>query len=27
MTSKEGRIREFHTEWMLPGRPEEEWTK
>ena len=27
MASKEGRIREFHTEWMLPGRPEKEWTK
>ncbi|MBA7581065.1 6-phosphogluconate dehydrogenase, decarboxylating [subsurface metagenome] len=27
MISKEGRIREFHTEWMLPGRPEKEWTK
>lgn len=27
MTTKEGRVREFHTEWMLPGRPEEEWTK
>jgi len=27
MISKEGRIREFHTEWMLPGRPEMEWTK
>ncbi|MBA7534951.1 hypothetical protein ES705_27201 [subsurface metagenome] len=24
MTSKEGRIREFHTEWMLSGRPEKE---
>jgi 6-phosphogluconate dehydrogenase len=24
MTTSEGRIREFHTEWMLPGRPEEE---
>ncbi len=27
MTTKEGKIREFHTEWMLPGRPEEEVTK
>ncbi|HBY56995.1 MAG TPA: phosphogluconate dehydrogenase (NADP(+)-dependent, decarboxylating) [Candidatus Atribacteria bacterium] len=27
MTTKEGKVREFHTEWMLPGRPEEEWTK
>jgi len=27
MTTPEGKIREFHTEWMLPGRPEEEWTK
>jgi len=26
MTTKEGKIREFHTEWMLPGRPEKEWT-
>ena len=24
MTTPEGKIREFHTEWMLPGRPEEE---
>jgi len=24
MTSKEGKIREFHTEWMLPERPEKE---
>ena len=23
----EGKIREFHTQWMLPERPEEEWTK
>ena len=22
----EGKIREFHTQWMLPERPEEEWT-
>ena len=27
MTAPEGKIREFHTEWMLPGRPEEEWTE
>jgi len=27
MTTPEGKIREFHTEWMLPERPEEEWTK
>jgi len=27
MTTPEGKIKEFHTEWMLPGRPEEEWTK
>ncbi|MBU4228193.1 NADP-dependent phosphogluconate dehydrogenase [bacterium] len=27
MTTSEGKIREFHTEWMLPGRPEEEVTK
>lgn len=27
MTTKEGKIREFHTEWMLPERPEKEWTK
>jgi len=27
MTTKEGKAREFHTEWMLSGRPEEEWTK
>jgi len=27
MTTKEGKIREFHTEWMLPGRPEKEITK
>jgi 6-phosphogluconate dehydrogenase len=27
MTAPKGKIREFHTEWMLPGRPEEEWTK
>jgi 6-phosphogluconate dehydrogenase len=27
MTTKEGKIREFHTEWMLPGRPEQEVTK
>jgi len=27
MTTKEGKIREFHTEWMLPERPEEEVTK
>lgn len=27
MTTPKGKIREFHTEWMLPGRPEEEWTK
>ena len=26
MTTKEGKIREFHTEWMLPGRSEEEIT-
>ncbi|MCK4309334.1 MAG: hypothetical protein KAW42_05125, partial [Candidatus Atribacteria bacterium] len=26
MTTKEGKIREFHTEWMLPERPEKEWT-
>jgi len=24
MTTPEGKIREFHTEWMLPERPEEE---
>jgi len=24
MTTPEGKIKEFHTEWMLPGRPEEE---
>jgi len=24
MTTPEGKMREFHTEWMLPGRPEEE---
>lgn len=27
MTTPKGKIREFHTEWMLPGRPEEEWTE
>ena len=27
MTTSEGKMREFHTEWMLPGRPEEEWTE
>lgn len=27
MTTPEGKIKEFHTEWMLPGRPEEEWTE
>lgn len=27
MTTPEGKMREFHTEWMLPERPEEEWTK
>jgi len=27
MTTKEGKIREFHTEWMLPERPEKEITK
>jgi 6-phosphogluconate dehydrogenase len=27
MTTKEGKIREFHTEWMLDKRPEEEVTK
>ncbi len=27
MTTPEGKLREFHTEWMLPGRPEKEWTK
>jgi len=27
MATQEGKMREFHTEWMLPGRPEEEWTK
>ena len=27
MTTPDGKIREFHTEWMLPGRPEEEWKK
>jgi len=27
MTTPEGKMREFHTEWMLPGRPEEEWSK
>lgn len=27
MTTPEGKIREFHTEWMRPERPEEEWTK
>jgi len=27
MTTKDGKVREFHTEWMLPGRPEEEWKK
>jgi 6-phosphogluconate dehydrogenase len=27
MTAPEGKLREFHTEWMLPGRPEKEWTK
>lgn len=27
MTTPEGKLREFHTEWMLPGRPEEEWTE
>jgi len=27
MNTPEGKMREFHTEWMLPGRPEEEWTK
>jgi 6-phosphogluconate dehydrogenase len=25
--NKEGKMREFHTEWMLPGRPEREITK
>jgi len=27
MTTKEGKIREFHTEWMLDKRPQEEVTK
>jgi len=27
ITSTEGKMREFHTEWMLPGRPEKEITK
>lgn len=27
MTTPEGKMREFHTEWMLPERPEKEWTK
>ena len=27
MTTKDGKVREFHTEWMLPGRLEEEWKK
>jgi len=27
MKTPEGKIREFHTQWMLPERPEEEWTK
>jgi len=27
MNTPEGKIREFHTEWMLPGHPEKEWTK
>ncbi len=27
MRDIEGRIREFHTEWLLPGRPEKEITK
>jgi 6-phosphogluconate dehydrogenase len=27
MTTPEGKLREFHTEWMLPGHPEKEWTK
>jgi len=27
MTTSDGKIREFHTEWMLPERPEREITK
>jgi len=27
MKTPDGKLREFHTQWMLPGRPEEEWTK
>jgi len=27
MKTPEGEIREFHTQWMLPERPEEEWIK
>jgi len=27
ITTTEGKMREFHTEWMLPGRPEKEITK
>ncbi|MCM8821485.1 MAG: NADP-dependent phosphogluconate dehydrogenase [Candidatus Omnitrophica bacterium] len=27
MLNKEGKVREFHTEWLLPGRPEKEITK
>ena len=27
MKTPEGKIREFHTQWMLPERPEEEWIK
>ena len=27
MNEPDGKMREFHTEWMLPGRPEEEWTE
>ncbi|HOJ30456.1 MAG TPA: NADP-dependent phosphogluconate dehydrogenase [bacterium] len=27
VTNEEGKVREFHTEWLLPGRPEREITK
>ena len=27
ITTSDGKIREFHTEWLLPGRPEKEITK
>ena len=27
MVTPQGKVREFHTEWMLPGRPEKEITK